>query len=101
MSRYDHGKSKANTEDGADDSLNEAKALDSMNFLLSTLMEMKVSSPLANILEGQISKEMVEGEAVTRERVVGLVNFSLVHPSIRSSEGGNQSDTPSPRERFQ
>ncbi len=90
MSRHNPGESKANTEDQADESLNDAKALDSMHFLLSTLMEMKVSNPLAKVLEGQISKEMAEGEVMTRERVVGLVNFPLAHPSTRSDEGGNE-----------
>lgn len=64
-----------------------------MNFLLSTLMEMKVSNPLAKVLEGQISQEMTGGEAMTRERVVGLVNFPLTHPNTRSCEGGSGMDT--------
>lgn len=92
VSRHNHGKSKANTEDQAEDSLSDAKALDSMHFLLSTLMEMKVSNPLAKVLEGQISQEMTEGEATTQERVVGLVNFPLAHPSRRTDEGGNDMD---------
>lgn len=72
--------------------MSDAKALDSMHFLLSTLMEMKVSNPLAKVLEGQISQEMTEGEATTQERVVGLVNFPLAHPSRRTDEGGNDMD---------
>lgn len=92
-SRHTSGKFKANAEEQADESLNDAKALDSMHFLLSTLMEMRVSNPLAKVLEGQISQEMAEGRAMTRERVVGLVNFPLAHPSTRSGEGGNEMDT--------
>ena len=84
-----HGKSRANTGDQIDDSLSDAKALDSMHFLLSTLMEMKVANPLAKVLQGQINQEMVEGEAWTRERVVGLVSFPLSHPSTRNNEEGH------------
>ena len=52
-------------------------------------MEMKVRNPLAKVLEKQIKQEMAEGEATTRERVVGLVNFPLAHPSRRNDAGGN------------
>lgn len=60
-----------------------------MHFLLSTLMDMKVTNPLAKVLEGQISQEMAEGEAMTLERVVGLVNFPLAHPSRRNDGSAN------------
>ena len=93
LSRHNVGKSNFNAEEQVDDSLSDAKALDSMHFLLSTLMEMKVANPLAKVLEEQISMEMSEGEATTRERVVGLVNFTLAHPRTRNDESGNEMDT--------
>ena len=88
LSGHNPRKSSISTEDRGDDSLNDAKALDAMHFLLSTLTEMTVSNPLAKILERQISQEMAEEEATTRDRVVGLVNFPLAHPTLRNTEGG-------------
>lgn len=63
-----------------------------MHFLLSILMDMKVSNPLAKVLEKQINQEMSEGEAATRERVVGLVDFPLAHPSTRTFDSGSDMD---------
>ena len=84
--------SKANSYDQPDESLNDARALDSMHALLSTLIDMKVYNPLARVLEEQINTEMAEGEALTRERAVGLVDFPLTHPSTRSPWDGTSSE---------
>ena len=89
MPRNKGGKAESMTSDQSNDALNDARTLDSMHFLLSTLMDMKVSNPMAKVLEKQINQEMSEGEAATRERVVGLVDFPLAHPSTRSFDQGS------------
>ena len=85
-------RAESKTSDGPSDALNDARTLDSMHFLLSTLMDMKVSNPLAKVLEKQINQQMNEGEAATRERV-GLVDFPLAHPRARSFDQGSDMDT--------
>ena len=90
--RNKRGRAESRTSDQPNEALNDARALDSMHFLLSTLMDMKVSNPLAKVLEKQINQEMAEGEATTRERVVGLVDFPLAHPSTRNFDQGSDMD---------
>lgn len=41
----------------------------------SRLGALKTTIPLARVFEAQIEEEMEEGEAVTRERLVGLVRY--------------------------
>ena len=86
------GRAESKTSDQPSDALNDARTLDSMHFLLFALMDMKVSNPLAKMLEKQVNQEMTEGEAATRERVVGLVDLPLVHPSTRSFDQGSDMD---------
>lgn len=62
----------------------DARALDSMHFLMSTLSKIETSKPLARVLKALIDQEIAEGEAVTQDRVIGLVNFPLAHLNTSS-----------------
>lgn len=55
--------------------VDSARFMDWMHSLRCRLGALKVTIPLARVFEAQIEEEIEGGEAVTRERLVGLVRY--------------------------
>ena len=59
----------------------DARALDSMHFLLSYLTDLEASKPLARVFKALVDQELVEGDSTAQENVIGLVNLPIAHPN--------------------
>lgn len=72
---HENGQRTPSQPSSAKGTLDSARSMDWMHSLRSRLGALKATVPLARVFESQIDEEIEGGEAVTRERLVGLVRY--------------------------